>query len=202
LPTEVAKLADRLLDQKELKVASDLAKILSDDESLEIQLVGSMVDKILPAYWDIKDEREPQIDPSPIFRPLYYLHGYSNLADFGKFTGELVEMASAHLEACMQWLTLTPAEEWNGGRDFSKLITLLRDADVLPPRLAGDLQDFDRVANAPPEDSGSESPGRPRFSIEDAALLLIITRKLSIQLFELLNSHGVTIEHPWPPLKA
>jgi len=205
LPSEIATLAGGLLDQQELQVASALAAILSDDESIPDAFVESLVDRILPAYWDIKDDRPPNVDPSPIFRPLYYLHGYSNLADFGKFTREFVEMASAHLEACMHWLTPSPPEEWSGGKEFHGLIGQLRDAGVLSPALASGLESFDRVAIAPSQHTGPGSPDLSQkdagFSIEDAAVLLMITRKLSMQLFELLNSHGVTIEHRWPPLK-
>jgi len=206
LPSEIATLAGGLLDQQELQVASSLAAVLSDDESIPEAFVESMIDRILPAYWDIKDDRPQNVDPSPIFRPLYYLHGYSNLADFGKFTREFVEMLSAHLEACMHWLTPSRPEEWSGGKEFGGLIGQLRDAGILSPILASGLESFDRVAIAPSKHSVSESPDRSRndegFSIEDAALLLMITRKLSIQLFELLNSQGVTIEHRWPPLKS
>lgn len=205
MPSEIAVLADRLLDQQELKAASGLAVVLRDDESIPDIFVESMTDRILPAYWDIKEDRPQNVDPSPIFRPLYYLHGYSNLADFGEFTREFVEMASAHLEACMHWLTPSPPEEWSGGKEFGGLIVKLRDAEVLSPSLARDLQSFDRIANGPSKDSGSENPDRSRrdggVGIEDAALLLMITRKLSMQLFEVLNSNGVTIEHLWPPLR-
>jgi len=200
LPSQVAALANRLLDRQELKVASDLAAILGDDESLEEALVGSMVDRILPAYWEIQEDRPDRVDPSPIFRPLYQLHGYSNLADFGKFTNDFVKMAEAHLEACLHWLTPYPPAEWSGGKDFDRLIVGLEEEKVLPPRLARDLRSFDRLVNVASASAGSLD--QPRFSIEDAAQLLMITRKLSIQLFDVLKSRGVTIEHPWPPLKT
>ena len=186
-------------------MASGLAAILSDDESIPDMLVGSMIDGILPAYWEMGDDRPSGVDPSPIFRPLYHLHGYSNLAGFGGFTREFVEMASAHLEACMHWLTPSPPEDWSGGKDFGRLVVQLRETGILSPSLAADLESFDNVANK----SGPQSPepveqsrqGPAVFSIEDAALLLMVTRKLSVQLFEVLNANGVKIEHLWPPLK-
>ncbi len=202
MPSKVATLADHLLNQEELKLASSLAATLGDDESLQEALVGSMVDKILPAYWEIQETRPQNVDPSPIFRPLYYLHGYSNLADFGKFTRDFVEMAEAHLEACLHWLTPHPPEDWSGGKDLERLIVSLRDEGILPPTLAGDLESFDKIVNVPSGASGSGSPDKPQFSIEEAALLLMITRKLSMQLFDVLNSHGVTIEHLWPEIKS
>ena len=202
MPSDIATLARRMLDEQELLLAAHLTFILEDD-SLD---AGRFVEAIIPVYWETVGNHQQTLDPDPIFRPLYYVEGYAGTHDFGRFTRIFIDVASAHIEGCLKWLTPSPPQHRGGYGLFGELVVRLRDPGILDASLAENLLFFNKIVNVPSKHFGALFTEHSRldertFSIEDAAFSLIMTRKLSIQLFDLLVARGVPLKHHWPPFR-
>lgn len=191
-----------MLDEEELVLAYHLSDILENDE-LD---AGLFVATILPVYFEVEGDRARTLRPDPIYRPLYYVHVYADKQDFGGYSRIFMDMASAHIEGCLKWLTPNPPEYRSGGGPFGTLVVALHKAGILGAELSEYLRDFNASVNVPSKHFAADFLDRSyldkrTFSVDDAALSLIMARKLSVQLFDLLVARGVSLPQLWPPFK-
>ena len=82
----------------------------------------------------------------------------------------------------------------------------LHKAGILGAELSEYLRDFNASVNVPSKHFAADFLDRSyldkrTFSVDDAALSLIMARKLSVQLFDLLVARGVSLPQLWPPFK-
>ena len=71
--TAIERLAVDLLDERELQLAERL-RLLLDDDTYDAE---SLVAEIIPIYWERVGDIELTLSPDNIYRPLYYIHGWS-----------------------------------------------------------------------------------------------------------------------------
>ena len=191
-------LAQEILNENEFLLAQFLSELLSDPKC---KFVSVLVEEILPVYYEKRGEGSYTLDPDPIYRPLYYIHQYSWMRGFERFTRAFVAMTGAHIEGCLVWLTKTPPRFRSPSKTFGPLVYRLHQEKVLPEKLAVKLLKFNNIANIPAKHftafSNSRSIDDRTFSVFEAALDFVLMRNLSIQLFDLLQSQGVALPHLW-----
>lgn len=201
------RLGGSLLDQKEMKLAKHLALLLGNEK----YDAASLIAEILPKYWKKKGNRRFTIGPvahRSVFRTLYYLHTYADKKSFQfrLLTRLYISQTCQHLEGCLEWLAEnTPGISKSlARRPFGPLVNGLEEAGVLPSLLATQLMAFNSAANIPAKhmkvthlDSDLD---KRTFSLLDASLALIMMRKLSIQMFDILRNKGVAIPQ-WKDFK-
>jgi hypothetical protein len=200
---DIIHLADSILDEKERELAEHLAKLLDNDRFD----AASLIVEILLKYWR-EDNTEQTLEPREVYRPLYYLHGWGEFAErhFKRITRSYIEMAFQHLEGCLSWLSrITPQVPRSlSSKPFGVLVRGLEKSEALPSKLAEQLSAFNSIANVPAKHMkaallNSELDKRT-FSVIDASLSLIIMRKLSMQMFQLLQAQRVVIPAMWKVL--
>ena|SRR4030067_433156 len=195
---EAIKLAQETLDNNEFALAQFLSELLADPRC---KFVSVLVEDILPVYCEKRSDSSYTLQPDPIYRPLYYIHSYSAMRTFGRFSRGFVAMTGAHIEGCLLWLTKTPPHFRAPSKPFGNLVWMLFKENVLSETLADKLLKFNKIANVPAKHfdtfSSPRSTDERTFSIFEAALDFVIMRNLSIQLFGLLQSRGVALPHLW-----
>ncbi len=197
----ITDLANEMLDEKELKLADHLALLLADDRFDS----GSFILTTIPMYWETVGDRSRSLEPDPIYRPLYYVHGYGGTRNFEEKTRVFIDNVSAHIEGCLLYLTPSPPRFRAPTRPFGGLVAQLKESGILSDELAGDLWKFNEVANVPSKHFGAYTPtpwlDERTFSIKEAAYAFVMMRKLAIQLFALLKTNGADLPHYWPEFK-
>ena len=103
---------------------------------------------------------------------------------------------------------LTPSPPPKTGvspQPFGRLIRPLKASGILSPKLAEELLKFNALINVPSKHFGAYVPTRwldeRTFSVLEVSSALVIMRRLSIQLFAILNMNGVVLPSAWPELK-
>ena len=194
-------LASNLLAPKELELAKHLAILLGDNQ-YDVQ---SLVQEIIPIYWEHSGNIDVTLSPDSIYRSLYYIHTFCNRLDFKEITRDYVKRICSHLEACLLYLTLTPPSSRYLDGTFGSLIAPLNRAGKLTDTLAGNLRKFNEAVNISSKHPHTYMPARKlnerTFSVLDAAYSLVIMRKLSKELFGILKSNGVLLPQDWPEFK-
>lgn len=192
------QLAQETLDNNEFALAQFLSELLADSRC---KFVSVLVEEILPVYYEKRGESSFTLQPDPIYRPLYYIHSYSAMRHFERFSRGFVAMTGAHIEGCLLWLTKKPPQFRAPSKPFGNLVWMLFKENVLPETLTDRLLKFNNIANVPAKHFGAfrspRSIDERTFSIFEAALDFVIMRNLSIQLFDLLQSKGVALPHVW-----
>jgi len=195
----IKQLADQILDEKEWQLSLFLSELL---ENPRCYLVGNLVKDILPKYSEKRGEHSYTLQPDPIYRPLYYLHGYAERSDFDKFSRHFIALTGAHIEGCLLWLTKTPPRFRSPSKPFGYLVVKLYNEKILPEKLSGELMGFNKLVNVPAKHFTAKF--RPQSQIEertfscfDASLAFMMMRRLSMQLFDLLLSRGVVLPQLW-----
>ena len=189
-------LAGEMLDERELQLASHLSESLSDPKCD----AASLVEDIVPVYSD--ESGKHTLDPDPIYRPFMYLHDYPDSKDFAKNTRIFILNACWHIEGCLAWLTPSPPRFRGPKGPFGKLVDTLKQEEVIPLQLADQLMKFNKAVYVPAHHPSSlytpkSLTDERTFSIHDAALAFVMMRKLSMQLFQLLESKGINLPHKW-----
>lgn len=199
--SDIERFAVEILDQRELQLARHLALLLDDDSCDS----SSLVEDIIPIYWQQVGDICQNLHPGNIYRPLYYIHSWSSLGDFKNRTRAYIDVISSHLEGCLENLTPFPSEDRAISKTFGPLVARLKKAGVLSPDFADQLWKFNAVINVPAKHFGAYAPTRRlderTFTVMETTCALVIMRKLSIQLFELLKANGITLPHEWPEFK-
>ena len=193
------ELADQILDEKEWKLSLFLSELL---ENPLCYLVSNLVKDILPKYSEKRGKSSYTLDPDPIYRPLYYLHKYSGMSDFGGISRHYIALTGAHIEGCLHWLTKKPPRFRAPPKPFGYLVIKLHELKILPEKLSIELMRFNKIVNIPAKHFTAHYKSRSQiekrtFSCFDTALTLMMMRKLSIQLFDLLISRGVVLPQLW-----
>jgi hypothetical protein len=199
--TNVDLLAHDLLDQRELKLAEHLALLLNDDRFDS----GSLIEDMIPIYWEQVDDRLRSLDPDAIYRPLYYIHSHGSLRDFKDTTRTYMTFLSGHLEGCLVNLTPSPPQYRGTHRPFGSLVMQLQSSGILSAELADQLLRFNTAFNVPSKHFDAYIPTRwldeRTFSVMETAYAFMLMRTLSIKLFILLKANGVILPHDWPDFK-
>jgi hypothetical protein len=195
----IEEFARDILDEKELELALYLSKLLANPNNF---IVGILVSKILPTYSEKRGDSSYTLDPDPIYRPLYYVHGYANTRHFKDNTRIFLDMTAAHLEGCLLWLTRTPPKFRSAPKPFGPLVLQLLHEGLLPRELADELLRFNKIVNVPAKHMTSFYKPHSRidertFSCLDASLAFMAMRKLSIELFKILCSRGINLPSSW-----
>ena len=199
--SEIEQLALDLLDQRELQLAKHLSLLLGDDK----WDVGPLVEEILPVYWEKMGDILQNLEPGSIYRSLYYIHKYSAEGNFKNCTRSYMTFISNHLEGCLLYLTPFPPEHRGPSKPFGRLVKPLKQAGVLSEELAEQLWKFNAAVNVPSKHFDAYMPTRRlderTFSVMEAAYAFVLMRRLSMQLFGLLQANGVSLPHGWPEFK-
>src|SRR5437899_2254512 len=90
-----------MLDEQEWRLAQHLTTLLSDD-TLD---AGGLIKAILPVFSKNSSVTARTLEPDSIYGPLHYIHMYSGLRQFARFTGIFLDRVCGHLEACLERLT-------------------------------------------------------------------------------------------------
>jgi len=201
--TLISELASEALDERELHLAHHLACLLYDDR----WDAASLIESIIPVYWERVDEWEQTLDPDNVFRPLYYIHGKATRSSeiFRENTRAYMTFISGHIEGCLQQLTPPPRGDRKMSRTFGRLVKRLEDDGVLPSELAGHLWEFNDAINVASKHFDAYMPTRRlrerTFSVMETTWALVLMRKLSMQLFDLLEIRGRPLPRRWPAFK-
>lgn len=200
---KVLRLSRLLLTADELKLAKHIAMILGKPKYDAASLIGA----ILPVYWIRRGNSTYTIPPRDVYRPFYYLQTYANKAHFGEITRPYVIRTGEHLEGCLKLLVKNTPELSRKllGLPLGALVKELKAKGLLPEILADQLSGFNCNFNVPAKhpsaheaiDESRDNLHKRTFSILDAALALVIMRKLSMQLFSLLMNRGITLPEGW-----
>jgi len=198
----IERLAIGILDQRELKLADQLALLLDDDRWDS----GSLIEDIIPIYWEQVGDRLRNLSPGIIYRPLYYVHMFGSLANFRDKTRAFMESISGHLEGCLLSLTPSPPEYGSPPKPFGRLVKRLKSAGVLSDELADQLWRFNESINVSSKHFDAYMPtnwlDERTFSVKETTYAFLLMRKLSIQVFALLKASGVALPQSWPDFKT
>lgn len=201
--TAISQLASEALDERELQLAERLAFLLDDDK----WDAASLIESIIPVYWERVDEWDQTLDPDNVFRPLYYIHGKAtvNSENFRENTRAYMLFISGHIEGCLQQLMPLPRDDRKISKTFGPLVARLKKEGVLPVNLAEQLWKFNEAINVPSKHFGAYIPTRRlrerTFSVIETTWALVLMRRLSMQLFDLLNTKDKSLPRQWPALK-
>jgi hypothetical protein len=198
--TAISELANEVLDKRELQLAERLAHLFDDDK----WDAASLIESIIPVYWEHVDDLDRTLDPDSVFRPLYYIHIHAgtNSKAFRENTRSYMLSISGHIEGCLQQLMPLPTDDRKISKAFGPLVARLKKEEILPEDLAKLLWKFNEAINIPSKHFGAYIPTRRlkerTFSVIETAWALVIMRKLSMQLFDLLKTRGRTLPRQWP----
>ncbi|MBA7655843.1 hypothetical protein ES703_63752 [subsurface metagenome] len=199
--SEIERLAFDLLDQRELQLANHLSLLLDDDK----WDAGPLIEEILPVYWEKVGDKFQNLHPGNIYRPLNYIHVWSSSGDFKNSTRAYMDVISGHLEGCLQNLMTFRSKHRAMSRTFGPLVAQLKNTGILSAELADHLWKFNAVINVPAKHFGAYAPTRwldeRTFSVIETVYAIVIMRKLSMQLFALLEANVVSLPHGWPEFK-
>jgi len=199
--SEIEQFALDILNQKELQLANHLYFLLSDDK----WDAGPLVGEILPVYWEKVGDRAQNCHPVNIYRPLNYIHVWSDRGEFKDSTRAYMDVISGHIEGCLQNLLKLPTQGRAMSRAFGPAVAQLKKQKILPVELAEQLWRFNNVINVPAKHFGAYAPtnwlDERTFSGLETVCAIIIMRKLSMQLFALLKANGVHLSQEWPEFK-
>lgn len=199
--TAIEQLAVDLLDEREWQLAKRLALLL-DDDTYDAE---SLIVEMIPIYWERVGDMERTLSPDNIYRPLYYIHGWSTTGNFRDSTRAYMMVISGHLEGCLMYLTSSPPQTGVPSRPFGRLVGPLKTSGVLSVELADQLWKFNAAVNVPSKHFGTYIPthwlNERTFSVMETACALVMMRKLSVQLFTILKANGVVLPHEWPEFK-
>lgn len=195
----IEKFARDFLDKKELELAEYLSRLLENPDCVYVVV---LVTEILPTFSEERDGRSYTLNPDPIYRPLYYLQMYANSQHFKENTRIFLINASGHIEGCLLWLAITPPEHRRPPKPFGGLVYGLLEEGILSNELADRLLRFNSLFNVPAKHMTTFFHPYSRidqrtFSCLDASLAFMATRKLSIELFKILEARGVCLPHYW-----
>lgn len=197
--SEIEEFAREFLDKKEFELAEYLSRLLRNPNC---KYVGVLVSEILPNYSEKRGDSYYTLEPDPIYRPLYYLEMYANSRHFKDNTRIFLNNASAHLEGCLLWLTKTPPKYRSPPKPFGGLVYGLLEERILTKELADQLLAFNRLINVPAKHMTAFFQPHSRldertFSCLDASLAFMAMRKLSIDLFKILDESGISLPQHW-----
>lgn len=193
----IEEFARDFLDKKELELAEYLYRLLENPDYVYVIV---LVTEILPTFSEKHDGYSRTLEPDPIYRPLYYLQMYSRF--FKENTRIFLINASAHIEGCLLWLTITPPKYRHPPKPFGGLVHELFKEGILSEELAYQLRRFNSLFNVPAKHMTAHFQPHSRldertFSCLDASYAFMIMRKLSIELFKILETRGVRLPHGW-----
>jgi hypothetical protein len=199
--SEIERFAIELLDQRELLLADHLSIVLGDDK----WDAGPLVEEILPVYWEKVGDRLQNCFPGNIYRPLNYVHAWSARGGFKDSTRAYMDVISSHIEGCLQSLLKIPTEGRAMSRAFGPAVVQLKRQKIISAELANKLWRFNQIINVPAKHFGAYAPtnwlDERTFSVIETVYAIIIMRNLSIQLFSLLKTNGVSLPHEWPEFR-
>jgi len=198
----IEQLAADLLDEREWQLANRLALILDDDA----YDASSLVEEIIPIYWERVGDRKRTLLPDNIYRPLYYIHRWSNNRNFRDSTRGYMMFISAHLEGCLMYLASSPPSRRGvSPRPFGRLVDPLKRSGILSSELANHLWRFNAAINIPSKHFDAYIPthwlDERTFSVFETSCAFVMMRKLSMQLFAILKVNGVALPYGWPEFK-
>ncbi len=194
MDSEIELLAHRILDEREVSLGSRLTVLLGDPQWDS----GSLISDIIPQYW----EGAHSIDPQFIYRPLYYLWLYGSRAHFQDYSRPFVSNVAMHTEGCLHELALT-VKARSATVPFGPLAHRLLKENILTENLAHCLLEFNRAVVVPAKHLTAHYYSNPSrldertFKVRDAALAFTMMRRLSIDLFALIEGRGTKLPHHW-----
>ena len=105
----------------------------------------------------------------------------------------------------MLYLTPSPPTHRTEQRPFGRLVKPLKNAGIISAELAGQLWEFNEVINVSSKHFGAYAPTRwldqRTFSVKEAAFSFLLMRKLSMELFVLIETRGLILPQNWPDFK-
>jgi hypothetical protein len=195
----IDEFAREFLDKKELELSEYLSRLLENPKYVYAVV---LVTEILPTFSEEHDGYSRTLEPDPIYRPFYYLQMYANSQHFKENTRIFLINASGHIEGCLLWLTRTPPRFRGSSVPFGGLVHELLKEGILSGELAQQLLRFNSLFNVPAKHMTAYFQPHSRldertFSCLDASSGFMIMRKLSIELFKILEARGVRLPHGW-----
>lgn len=190
----LSRLANQLLTLEELGVAARLEHLIGRDKKRQtLALLGAM----FPKYWR-DDVGLRTYWPDSVYRTIYYLTAFSDYVDH---TRGQIQYMGQHLEGLLGLLASRRVQR--PIKPLGRQVRELLKRGVLPVDLAEALFDFNEALNNPGKHS-SDDPLLPsrmdqrRFSTHDTLLALLIMRRVSTRLFDVLEANGVHLPEGWP----
>lgn len=184
---------------REQALASHLTMLLNNTEYEILPLIAD----ILPVYAKKRGDHYVNLEPFLIYRQLYYIHyAFNSTRPFMESTREFLRTISGYIEACLHYLIAAQPNARSYPNMFGRSLEKLEKEGVLTKELATKIQKLNQVVNIPAKHPSTFfDPDMPldkrTFSINDASLALVITRSISIELFEVLKASGVNIPEGW-----
>lgn len=184
----IKTLARKMLDKRELELAVRFAKLMAESG----KAIDPLILDILPTYY----EGNQTLEPRAVYRSLMYVHNNAVTGD----ARTMIHMSGDHLESCLQGLGA-------GDKPLGWQINILQKKGMLSDDLASQLSAFNKDVYVSAKHTSSikailESRIDKRtFTALDAAYAFLMVRRLSIELFKLLKSHGTVLPQDWKDFK-
>jgi len=157
---------------------------------------------ILPRYWKKEGNITMALPPRSIFKALSYVNQTAATREFAGKTRDFLKDIFGFLEGCLFHLYTKASPYASPNLPFGKLVEALHKQGVLSDELARQLGAYNRVVNVSSKNFDAfpmtERLDQSTFSVNDAANVFVMMRKLAIPLFILLKKKGV-LEAEWPP---
>lgn len=188
--SQLIKLIERILSEKEIAVAERLDHLIESGEKWK---AWALIEQILPKYWREDHGFLRTITPVYVYRTLYYLNAPYEFARNPRY---MIFMMGQHLEgllACVLGIHTKPL----GDLSFY----LKRNQ---PSHLSDALLEFNKIYIRTKHMAGDpllESRLDVRtFSTREAVFCLLITRGLSMKLMDMLKESGNPLREGWKPI--
>jgi hypothetical protein len=188
----------KLLSPEEIELSKHLSRLLAGSRTD----AAALVLEIVPKYWEGEYPTQENLEPTGVYRPFYYVHGYAGRSDFAEVTRGFLNNVGSHLEGCAQELRDNARKKQIGGKTLGQLALSLKKAGVLPEGLSNQLLAFNDLVYIPSKHSGAFAPNRSltvrTYSIDDTSTAFLWMRSLSLSLFPLMKASGISLAEDWP----
>lgn len=198
--SSIESLADILLDGKEKALAYHLNVIMGNDKYDALLFLAL----ILPKYWNGEGKSRSSLPPRSVFKRLYYVHQTGGMREFREKTRDFMIDIAGYLEGCLYHLYVEGAGPYpHPNLPFGPLVERLRRRGIIPEGLVLQLKAYNKAVNVPSKHFDAfpvpERLDERTFSVYDAALAFVMTRKISLQLFPIMRAKGIIGDVDWPP---
>ena len=188
MQNQIEALVNSLLDDNEIAIAERLDFLIENEK--EMWKAWALLEQILPVFWIVEGEYLHTRAPAFVYRTIYYLN---HPQEFVRNPRYMIFMMGNHLEGLLVHL-LNLRNRPLG--DLSHYLSKFNQAE-----LSAYLLKFNAIYCRTKHMSGDPfletRLDQKTFSTREAVYCLLITRNLSIRLFDLLKKAGKPLSEDW-----
>lgn len=177
---QITELSKALLDEKEIAVAERLDFLIKNNEMWK---AWALLEQILPVFWIVEGEYLHSRAPVFVYRTIYYLN---HPQEFVRSPRYMIFMMGNHLEGLLVYLLDLH------NRPLGSLSQYL--PKINQKELSVSLLKFNNIYRRTKHMSGDPfletRLNKRTFSAREAIFCLMVTRSLSIKLFDLAKKAG------------